>query len=91
MKEQFISDKEVIANLQNLRWVRKSNTTYNEEKFNIQLCYNVKQDSVVTIAYKNEKDRDSMYNRIALELTKDAVDAVEQRTTQNVQPPNKLK
>ncbi len=74
MKEQFISDKVAIVNLQNLRWVRKNNHTNTfgdgKESFNIDLCYNVKQDPVMSIKYKKEKDRDSMYDRIADELAK---------------------
>ncbi len=81
MKEQFISDKVVIVNLQNLRWVRKNNqtttsyrnqttTSYRKESsFDIDLCYNVKLDPVMSIKYKKEKDRDAMYDRIAKELT----------------------
>ncbi len=71
MKEQYISDKVATVNLQNLRWVRKNNqttTSLSKESFSIDLCYNVKHDPVMSIKYKKEKDRDSMYDRIAQEL-----------------------
>ncbi|KKN77886.1 hypothetical protein LCGC14_0356230 [marine sediment metagenome] len=72
MKEQFIADKQAVYNLQNLRWVRKSNCRYGgKTTFDLQLCYNVKMDGIMTVEYATEETRDEIYDRIVERLIHD--------------------
>lgn len=68
MKQHFVADKTAVVNLQNLRWVRKSNTSYAKEVFDLELCYNVNHNPVMTIRYDGEKNRNSMYDTLVQEL-----------------------
>ena len=65
MKEQFIADAQAIINLQNIRWVTKSNTSYGTETFQLEVRYNVKTDSLLYVKYKDEKARDEMYDKVS--------------------------
>lgn len=68
MKEEYVADNQFVFNLQNLRWIRKQETSWSGDptRYELVLCYNVKTEPIVTVRYKKEKERDTIF-KLAIE------------------------
>jgi hypothetical protein len=70
MKESYIADDMLVLNLQNLRWVRKQDTKWTSSStYDLVLCYNIKTEPILTVHYKEEKERNAIFDRVSKELT----------------------